>query len=188
MKLVHAITNLLAAPLFRTEAGGQRVFKPSAVSGKGFIIPDPAAEDRLRLRLARLMGVSALVSLILIAGTIAVFGAPRDWTAPVWLGIAAAFLAHFVINIRLGRGLTRDLAVGVDEAPVGFLRAMTDQAVAWPRWMNWLQAIVGPMVLWGGLLGYQDAATTYDLVLSVMAVPLGLLMIAFAVTGLVTRR
>lgn len=188
MKILSALTDLVAAPLFRTDTQGRRVFLPSAMSAKRYVVPNSAAEQLLRERMARMVAISIAVSLMLILGTMAMFGSPREWTGPVWLCITAAFVLHFVINLKLGGTLTRGLSEGTPELPPGFLGAMQDQAVAWPRWMNWLQAVVGPMVLWGGILGYDTAATRYDLILSLLAVPLGCLMIAFGLAGLLTRR
>jgi hypothetical protein len=188
MKLATAVTDLLAAPLFRTGADGRRVFMPSAMSATRYVIPDRAVEDQLRARMAKLMGISIAVSLVLITGAVMLFGMPRDWTAPVWAGIVSAFAAHFAINVRLGRHLARGLIADQTGTPLGLGRAFVEQAVAWPRWMSWLQMIVGPLVLWGGVLGYQDAATSYDTALSVLAVPLGFLMIAYGLAGLLARR
>lgn len=188
MNFVTSLSELLAAPLFRDGADGRRVFLPSAMSSKRFIIPSPAVEHDLRSRMGRMVAISVIISLVLIFGTMAVFGSPREWTGPVWLFIISAFVVHFAVNLRLGGTLTSGLTESAPELPPGFLGAMQEQAVAWPRWMSWLQLIVGPLVLWGGILGYQDAATRYDLVLSVLALPLGGLMIAFGITGLLMRR
>lgn len=188
MKFVTALTDFVAAPLFRTDAEGRRVFVPSAVSSDRFLIPDAAAEARLRTRMARLIGISIAVSLLLIAVTVAMFGPARAWTLNVWLGIGAAFVLHFFINLKLGKGLAKGLAKTEPAVPVGFVRAMADQAAAWPRWLCWLELIVGPLVLFGGITGLRDAATTYDLTLSLFAIPLSGLMVAVGLAGLLGRK
>lgn len=187
MSLATVVTDIVAAPLFRTEPDGRRVFAPSAVSGKRFLIPDAETEARLRGRMARLMGISLVISLTLIGGAVALFGSASTWTAAVWIGLAAAFGLHIVVNAKLGKGLAKGLQETATAQPVGLARSMVDQAVAWPLWLVLLELVMGPMVLWGAIMGFQSASTTYDLTLSLIAFPLSLLMIAYGLVGLLGR-
>lgn len=187
MSLATAVTDIVAAPLFRTEADGRRVFAPSAISGTRYLIPNAETEARLRLRMAKLMGISVVVSLALIGGAVAVFGSASTWTAMVWIGLAAAFGLHMVINARLGKGLAKGLQETAPSQPVGIARSMVDQAIAWPLWLVLLELVMGPMVFWGAIMGFQSATTTYDLTLSLIAFPLSLLMIVYGLVGLLGR-
>lgn len=187
MKLVNAIANIFVAPLFRTDDQGRRVFVPSAMSADRFLLPDAQAEARLRTRMATLVTVSIAISLLLIGGAVALFGPAQTWTTGIWLGLAAAFALHMFINIRLGKGLAKGLDKSA-AAPVGFIRAVAEQAAAWPRWLCWLELIVAPLVLIGGIMGIRDAATTYDLTLSIVAIPLSGLMLAVGLAGLLGRK
>jgi hypothetical protein len=182
-----AVTDLFIAPLFRTDDQGRRVFVPSTMSAERFLLPDAQTETRLRARMATLVAVSLAISLLLIAGAVAVFGPARMWTGGVWLGMAAAFALHMAINIRLGKGLAK----GLDKTaakPVGFLRGMADQAAVMPRWLCWLEIIVAPLMLAGGIINMRDAVTTYDLAMSIFAIPLGGLMLALGLAGLLYRK
>lgn len=187
MKFVTAITDLFIAPLFRTDDQGRRVFVPSAMSADRFLLPDAQVEERLRARMAMLVGASIAISLLLIAGAVAVFGPAGTWTAGVWLGMAAAFALHMTVNIRIGRGLARGLDKSAAK-PVGFLRAMAEQAAVMPRWLCWLEVIVAPLVFMGGIGGLRDAVTTYDLTMSLVAIPLSGLMVALGLAGLLGRK
>lgn len=188
MTIATALTDLVAAPLFRTDAEGRRVFAPNAITPDRFLIPDAQTEARLRKRMATLMGVSIVISTVLIVASMIAFGSPREWTGLEWLGIGSAFAVHFIVNIRLGRGLAAGLAKTEPAAPVGFLHSIVEQAAAWPRWLCWLELIVGPLVLIGGIFGTPDHATTYDVILSIAAVPLAFLMIGYGLAGLLGRR
>lgn len=187
MKLVSAVTDIFIAPLIRTDDQGRRVFVPSAMSADRYLLPDPQAEERLRTRMATLVAVSIAISLLLIAGAVAVFGPAQTWTAGVWLGMAAAFALHMTINVRIGKGLAKGLEKSAAK-PVGFLRAMAEQAAVMPRWLCWLEVVVAPLVLVGGIIGMRDAVATYDLAMSFFAFPLSGLMLAVGLAGLLGRK
>jgi hypothetical protein len=187
MKLVSTVTDIFIAPLFRTDDQGRRVFVPSAMSSDRFLLPDAQTEQRLRTRMATLVAVSLVISLLLIAGAVAVFGPARMWTAGVWLGLTAAFAVHMAINIRIGKGLAKGLDRSAAK-PVGFLRGMAEQAAVMPRWLCWLEVIVAPLVLVGGIIGVRDGVTTYDLTMSFVAIPLSGLMLAVGLAGLLGRK
>jgi hypothetical protein len=187
MNPVTILTDIFAASLFRTDAEGRRVFSPNAMSTKRYIIPDAATEQALRRRMGWTLAASIVTSIVLIAMAYAVFGTPHDWSAAVWLGLGAVFAIQFYLNTLLGKRLLRGLD-GVDTGqPVGFLRAMADQVLAWPRWLCWLEALTGPLVLTGGILGLNSPASTYELTMAILAIPLGLVMSAFGWFGLLAR-
>lgn len=188
MKFATALTDIVAAPLFRTEADGRRVFAPSAMSSKRYLIPDEAAEARLRGRMATLMIVSALISGVIICSAVWFFGSAQAWSGKVWLGVAAAFGLQILINTQIGQGLASDLPLTTSGEPVGVLQTMVAQAIAWPRWLCWLELIVGPLVFVGGIMGIAGATTTYDLVLGIFAIPLSALMLAYGLIGLLGRK
>lgn len=188
MNPVSIVTDIFAASLFRTDDQGRRVYAPSAMSTRRYILPDAASEVRLRRRLGWTLLGSIAASLLLISAACLTFGPPQDWTAAIWLGAAAVFAAQMYLNTRLGKRLTAGLELVDAGQSVGFFRAMADQVIAWPRWLCWLEAITGPLVLVGGIVGLSTAGTTYDLTMAIVAIPLGLMMSAFGWFGLLARR
>ena len=157
------------------------------MSADRFLLPDAQVEERLRARMAMLVGVSIAISLLLIAGAVAVFGPAGTWTAGVWLGMAAAFALHMTINIRIGRGLAkRSRQIG---GKAGRVSASDGRAGRRHASLALLAGgVVAPLVLMGGIIGLRDAVTTYDLAMSLVAIPLSGLMVALGLAGLLGRK
>lgn len=141
----------MIAGLFRPEeATGRTIFFPNGVIGRGYVLPDAAAEQRVR-RIMRWVMIGTLA--MTVGGMqvlLAVFGQPMAWPWEPW-AIAIAGLAVFTtiwstIKRRLIAGLP------VSDQRLTFSEAFTAQTLGLPRWYFYILALLGPLMMVGSIM------------------------------------
>jgi hypothetical protein len=177
---------MLTAPLFRQDESGRTTVFPNGVLGRGYVLPDAAAEERVR----RTLGWAMLGALAVgIGGSqvmLFLFGNPGQWPSTVWAAAGAALMA-FAVAYRL---FVMRLVVGFPSsaAQLTLLEAFERQALAMPRWYLWLMLSTGALLGTGSAVMIFTADSTGERVMSLCGALLFALVFLQAVYGLGWRR
>ena len=176
----------LTAAMFQRNDEGQTVMYPNGVLGRGYVVPNPDAERRMRQVLMWLVITAGVAGGVGVSLLQAYFGGPADWAASVWLIVLAALaglgLAYRLFVARLASGLTPV------EARLGLLDAFKRQAVAMPRWYLILLAIFSPLMVAGSVYGLVAGPAVSARVLGCVGVALFGVTTAQAIHGLRQKR
>jgi hypothetical protein len=101
-----SIEAFLTAGLFKHDKTGRTIFYPSGPHGRGYSVPDSAAEERIRSKLAWGHIVPIMAGL---AGLLAFYARMFDWGAEAWtIAVSTGtvlLVGHLIWLKRLARGM-----------------------------------------------------------------------------------
>ncbi|HZT50002.1 MAG TPA: hypothetical protein VFA64_18655 [Hyphomicrobiaceae bacterium] len=144
-----SVKDMLTAALFKRDEAGRTVMYPNGIAGRGYFLPDAAAEQRMRrILMWMVIGAGLYGGLVMQVLTLR-YGQVPDWTGEPWT-IALSALAVLGIGYRLiVRRLTRGLALANQR--MGVLEGLRRQAEAMPRWYLWCIAVLAPPLAAGSV-------------------------------------
>ena len=100
------IKNMLTAAMFKTDDAGRTVVYPNGAMGRGYIVPDPATEQRMRRVMQWAIIGSGLIGGVGTQVMRMVYGQVFEWTGEPW-GIALAAMMVSVSPTALSQECSR---------------------------------------------------------------------------------
>lgn len=179
------IKNMLTAAMFKTDDAGRTVVYPNGAMGRGYIVPDPATEQRMRRVLQWAIIGSGLIGGVGTQVMLMVYGQVFEWTGEPW-GIALVAMMVLGFAYRSVAGMLTRGMVPV-QARLGMVEAMRKQAEAMPRWYLWSVAIFAPMMVVGSAAWLVAGASLTGYVVGFVGVILFGMVTAQAIYGLKSR-
>jgi hypothetical protein len=165
-----SIEAFLTSALFKSDQAGRTIVYPNGVTGRGYLVPDAATEQRMRRTLRWAVLGSAVFGGAGMVALMAVYGQIFDWPAEPWI-IAVAGLIIFNFGYRSwAKRLMRGMAPATER--MRLVEAWKRQAEAMPRWYLWFNAIAGPILLLAMVFNIAVTQSAMIAVLSVICMPL----------------
>jgi hypothetical protein len=145
-----SLKEMLTAALFKRDDAGRTIIYPNGAAGRGYIVPDAAAEQKLRTTLLWMIVGAGIYGGVGMQILTTLYGDVPAWTAQAW-GIAAAALAAFAIGYRaVVSRLTHGMAPAAQR--LGIVEAYRRQADAAPRWYLWFLVGTAPVIFLGSVI------------------------------------
>jgi len=177
-----SLQDALTTQLFKLDESGRRLVFPNGVLGRGYVLPDEAAEARLRRALMWIMIGAIVIGVAVSQIIVLALGDPGQWPSAAWAGIGAALVAialgYRAIVGRLVRGLAST------SARLSMLEAIERQAKALPRWYLWFMAGTGVLLGLGSIGMALSAGSTPERLMGVAGALLFAMVLLQAVYGL----
>lgn len=141
-------SNFVLAGLFKTDAGGKRIFFPGGAGSPGVIVPDEASERQIKRQLLMQSLVSGGITALLMIALLWTYGQVWQWPLKVWLllvaiGIPVVVGIRFFAQRRVGAIIS---GFEPSSESLGFTEQYVRQVSSQPRWFNWYMAIGGPLI------------------------------------------
>jgi hypothetical protein len=177
-----SLKEMLTAALFKRDAAGRTIIYPNGATGRGYIVPDAATEQKLRTTLLWMIVAAGLYGGIGMQVLTLLHGDVPAWTAQAW-GIAAAALAAFAIGYRaVVSRLTRGLAPAAQR--LGLVEAYRRQADAAPRWYLWFLVATAPLIFLGSAIYVATGTWIMKYAFGPVGIALSALVLAQGIYGL----
>jgi hypothetical protein len=171
----------MTAHMFRKDAEtGRTVFFPHGAVGRGYLIPDNVAEQRVRRFMRWMMIIALAIPILGVQVLILMYGPPMDWPMSVTTGAIGVVAAFTLINYLAIRRLVSGFQP--TEQRLTFSEAVRTQSRGLPRWYLKTMVVVGPLLMVGTIMVLANADTMMDRIWGL----LGLLLFSFSTTQAVT--
>lgn len=181
--LVKLLDGISAANI-KTEPSGRTLYFPFGVLGRGYVVPDEVALEKLRRRLRWYFGLT-----IGLAGFAAPFVVSlleaMSFASAVMMALSLLALAC-LLGIAVSRRLSRDMAATDEKLKLA--EAVEAQARNIPRWFWPAQVVLWSLCILGGALMLSEAASTAETVKAAAMTLLSVLFLAFAGYATILRR
>jgi hypothetical protein len=181
-----SVKDMLTAALFKRDEAGRTVMYPNGIAGRGYFLPDAAAEQRMRRILMWMVIGAGLSGGLGMHVLTQLYGQVLDWTAEPW-AIALAAMAVLGVGYRvIVWRLTRGLALARQR--MGVLEGLRRQAEAMPRWYLWFMAVLAPGLAAGSVWWMASFASIPAFLIGLAGTLLFGTVTAQAIYGLCHRR